>query len=189
MARLFFNQLELPPIVNKVTGPQYRQFKADLLALMFTQRTRVFEKQEGPDGPWERLKSGQAKKRFQKLPGKVQKALLTPEVAFIAGEAKILQDTRVLLQSFTIPGSSEQETSIDGDEVQLGTNVEYAAIHNFGGTIKHPGTENGFGKGIVIPAHNIEIQQRQFDHFTTQDIQEIEELTDSYLNDPVGAFE
>jgi len=187
--KLVFNQLELPEIVNRVQGPQYKQFKADLLALMFTQRTRVFENEEGPDGPWEPLKKGQAKKRFEKLPGKVQRALLTPEVAFIAGEAKILQDNRLLLQSFTVQGGPQQETSIDGDEVQLGTNVEYAAIHNFGGTIDHPGTENGFGKGIHIPRHNIEIQQRQFDHFTTQDIQEIEELADSYLNDPAGAFE
>lgn len=188
MARLEFTDLELPDIVNRVQGPQYQQFKGDLLALMFTQRTRVFDNEEGPDGPWKPLKKGQARKRFKKLPGKVQRALLTPEVAFIAGENKILQDDRVLLQSFTIQGAPQQETSTNGDEVFLGSNVEYAAIHNFGGTIKHPGTDNGFGRGIKISPHNINIPQRQFDHFTSQDIAEIEELTRSYLNEPEGAF-
>jgi len=186
--RLEFSELKLPPIVNRVTGPQYEEFKRTLLGLMFTQRTRVFDNEEGPDGTWERLKTRQESVRFKKLPGKVQRALLSPEVAFIAGEAKILQDNRLLVQSMTIQGASLQETSTSGDEISLGSNVEYSAIHNFGGTIKHPGTQNGFGRGITIEPYDIDMPQRQFDHFTSQDLEEIEELARSYLNEPEGAF-
>ncbi len=190
MARLVFDELELPPIVNRVQGPQYEEFKRTLLALLFTQRARTFDKQEGPDGPWEPLKDNQEIVRFRKLKDGRKKAVKSlRKKAIASGDIKILQDDRVLLQSFTIEGAPQQETSTRGDEVQMGTNVEYAAAHNFGVTFQHPGTQNGFGQGIVIDPYNITIPRRQFDHFSAQDIQEIEELTNSYLNEPKGAFE
>ena len=37
-----------------------------------------------------------------------------------------------------------------------------AKVHNFGLTIKHPGTTNGFGRGIKIPAHSIKMPKREF---------------------------
>ena len=178
MPRLTFNQLMIPGPVNRTDGAVYEQFKRDVLALMFTQRTEVFESERSNDGPWEPLKLGSEIRRIKKIPKKQRKKGF-----------KILQDNRILLQSFTIPGAQFQETITHGDEVSLGTNVEYAAIHNFGGTIKHPGTSNGFGKGIKIPAHKIEMPARPYDQFTEAHVAEIEELSDSYFNDPQGAFE
>lgn len=186
--RLEFTELELPSIVDRVKGPQYEEFKRTLLGLMFTQRTRVFDNQEGPDGPWEQLGENQDIVRFKKLTAKERKNFIAGNQDERRKSVKVLQDTRLLVQSMTIQGSSQQETSILGDEVALGSNVEYAAIHNFGGVIDHPGTQNGFGLGITIKRHDIEIPQRQFDHFTFQDIQEIEELAMSYLNEQDGAF-
>ena len=44
--------------------------------------------------------------------------------------------------------------------VVLGTSTKYAAVHQFGSTIKHPGTNNGFGRGIPIPPHDIKMPKR-----------------------------
>lgn len=178
MSMLQFNRLELPIIVDRSKGPQYDAFKNDVLALMFTQRLDVFESERSNDGPWEQLKIGTEVERLKKIPKKQRKRGF-----------KILQDNGVLRQSMVAPGAEFQESSTQGDEIELGTNVEYAAIHNFGGTINHPGTENGFGLGIKIPAHAIEIPPRPFDQFTEKHISEIHELADSYFNDPNGAFE
>ena len=46
--------------------------------------------------------------------------------------------------------------------MKVGTLVAYAKIHNEGGVIMHPGTDNGFGRGIKIKAHPITIPKRNF---------------------------
>jgi phage gpG-like protein len=53
--------------------------------------------------------------------------------------------------------------------VKVGTNVAYARIHNEGGTIQHPGTDNGFGRGIKIKAHAIRIPKRNFTDWNDAD--------------------
>jgi len=44
--------------------------------------------------------------------------------------------------------------------VTLGTSTRYAIAHELGMTIKHPGTHNGFGRGIAIPPHDIKMPKR-----------------------------
>lgn len=51
---------------------------------------------------------------------------------------------------------------LGNNTVMVGTGSEYGAIHQHGGTIKHKGTDNGFGKGIKIPPHDIKIPARPF---------------------------
>ena len=177
MARLNFSELKLPVLTNRMAGPTYEKFKKTILALMFGQRLEVFESESSNDGPWERLKSATSKRRIKKIPKKKRKKGF-----------KILQDDGTLRQSMTVDGSEGQETDTQGDTVSLASNIEYAAIHNFGGTINHPGTENGFGKGIKIPAHKINIKARPFDQFTPTHIEEHKELAQSYLDEPEGAF-
>ena len=178
MSILVFNKLEIPAFVDRTDGPQYAEYKNTLVALMFTQRIEVFDSERSNDGPWEPLKLGTEVRRIKKIPKKKRKKGF-----------KILQDNGILRASMTIPGAEFQETSTAGDEASIATNLEYSAIHNFGGTIKHPGTNNGFGRGIKLPAHSIDMPARPFDQFTEQHIQEIHELTDSYFNNPTGAFE
>jgi phage gpG-like protein len=43
-----------------------------------------------------------------------------------------------------------------------GSNLPYAGPHNLGAIIHHPGTDNGWGRGIYIPPHDIEIPQREY---------------------------
>ena len=62
---------------------------------------------------------------------------------------------------------------IEGTKVSIGTTLAYAAIHNYGGTIKHPGTRNGFGRGIRIRPHNIVIPKRPFLDYTSEDKKEV----------------
>ena len=177
MGLLIFNELKLPVLTNRMKGPVYEKFKKTILALMFTQRLDVFESESSRDGPWERLSTTTAKRRLKKIPKKKRKKGF-----------KILQDDGTLRQSMTVDGDLHQQTNLQDDTVSLTSNVEYAAIHNFGGTIKHPGTKNGFGKGIKIPAHKINIPARPFDQFTDTHIEEHKELAQSYLDEPTGAF-
>lgn len=64
---------------------------------------------------------------------------------------------------------------IEGDlktaVVKVGTMLGYARIHNEGGVVQHPGTDNGFGRGIRIKPHSITIPKRNFTDWNDQDVQ------------------
>lgn len=177
MSMFEFSELKLPKIVDRMSGQAYSLLKNNILALMFTQRIGVFDSESSNDGPWQPLASDTARRRGKKIPQKNKKKGF-----------KILQDDGILRQSMTVAGAEGNRTSTQGDEVSLASNVEYAAIQNWGGIISHPGTKNGFGMGIKIPPHAIEIPSRRFDQFTQEHEKEIRELTQSHLNNPQGAF-
>lgn len=162
-----FSELKLAEFIPselhyKFKGERYENFKKDVIALILGQRVDVFNDGRGRDGAW------------------------APTKNHSDPSHKPLNDTGVLRNSFTDlggKGSEYKEEFIGEDEVGIKTNVEYAAIHNYGGTISHPGTSNGFGKGIVISAHDIYIEARPFDEFTDEHIAEINELTEAYINE------
>lgn len=66
-----------------------------------------------------------------------------------------------LFRSFT-KGNPENILKDTGNGIEFGSKIPYAAIHEYGGTIDHPGTNNGFGRGIPIPAHGIPIPKRSY---------------------------
>jgi len=66
-----------------------------------------------------------------------------------------------LFRSFT-KGNPQNILKDTGNGIEFGSKVPYAAIHEYGGTIDHPGTSNGFGRGIPIPAHGIPMPQRSY---------------------------
>jgi phage virion morphogenesis protein len=73
--------------------------------------------------------------------------------------AKILQDTRRMRNSLV--ASSAYAADVGG--FTISTNVEYAAIHNYGGHIPPHSTWNNFGKGRRATWNNgITIPKRQF---------------------------
>jgi phage gpG-like protein len=84
--------------------------------------------------------------------------------AFFQGEAirRILQKTGLLKKSVTTPGAPGNVCQVVGTKLIWGTDLVYAGIHNYGGTVQNPGTDNGFGCGIKIPPHAIKIPQREF---------------------------
>ena len=66
-----------------------------------------------------------------------------------------------LFRSFT-KGNPLNILKDTGKGIEFGSKVPYAAIHEYGGTIDHPGTNNGFGRGIPIPAHGIPMPKRSY---------------------------
>lgn len=82
-------------------------------------------------------------------------------------ERRILQKTGTLKNSIAPQGAKGHPgpkgvLSFTGDDLVIGTQVAYAAIHNFGGTVNIPEIKNGFGRGIRIRAHSIRIPARPF---------------------------
>lgn len=66
-----------------------------------------------------------------------------------------------LFRSFT-KGNPQNILKDTGNGVEFGSKIPYAAIHEYGGTIDHPGTSNGFGRGIPIPPHGIPMPKRSY---------------------------
>lgn len=96
---------------------------------------------------------------------------------------QILKKTGALSQSIGpknatgIPGENGYvvfEGDITAPVVRVGTHVRYAGIHNRGGMISHPGTDNGFGRGIKIPSHDIPIPKRNFTDWNQLDSRDLE---------------
>lgn len=58
--------------------------------------------------------------------------------------------------------------------VSVGSQLKYARIHNEGGVIMHPGSTNGFGRGIKIPPHKIDIPKRNFTDWNAKDQSNLE---------------
>jgi len=141
---LEFSKFELPKIEDKSKGPKFERLKGDILGLMLEQRIGTFDAEASPDGEWQEL-SPKTKRSNE-------------------DGHKILQDKGILRASFTERNDGNSEQSIDGDEISLQSNVEYAALQNFGskdGT--HP--------------------PRRFDLFSEEDLAEIDILIQDYLNE------
>ncbi|MAD98811.1 MAG: hypothetical protein CMB99_15915 [Flavobacteriaceae bacterium] len=173
MARLFATELKLPVMRNAFSPQNYLRLKNDILALMFTQMLNRFDLEQDSDGkPWEPLKSQQFERRNKKIKDKSRK-----------GNIKILQDDGTLRKSFTIEGAEGNETSVSGDEVYLATTVPYAAAHNDGLRIKHPGTSDGFGRGIKIDPYFIQLPERRMTGFSDDDVNEIRELIAGHMSE------
>lgn len=107
--------------------------------------------------------------------------------------AKILQDTGRLKQSMSY--------KLEGDnEVAIGTNVEYARIHNEGGTVRIPamtirpknasvlhwvdkGGNDVFAKSVKMPARTVKIPKRTFLMFQEEDKENIVKIFSEYLEE------
>ncbi|HFR1360801.1 TPA: phage virion morphogenesis protein [Shigella sonnei] len=91
----------------------------------------------------------------------------------------------------------------DNQMARVGTNVKYAAIHQFGGTINMPArsqrayyrqrkdgtignrfvhkSRSNYSEWHTLPAYNIEIPARPFLQLTDEDISTLEETAQHYL--------
>ncbi len=77
--------------------------------------------------------------------------------------------------------ASSVTAQVDGNSILVGSAKPYARIHDLGGEINHPGTSNGFGRGINIPAHTITIPQREYLLFQDEDLREAESILTDHL--------
>jgi len=168
----------LKKVIDRFTSPQVRRDieeipKQKAVAALIGQAIAENFDMEGPG--WQPLKAqtirnSVSKAKKKKLSGMSDEDLLKHEAsARSKGQLtnrRILQKTGMLKKSATIPGMMGAKGGniykVDGTNIIWGTNLSYAAIHNSGGNLKFPGTKNGFGRGIKIPAHSIPIPKREF---------------------------
>lgn len=186
---IHYSTLQLPEIKSKLSGPEYRVLKANIATLMLGQRYETFEAQASASRPWAPIKDVDGKlktvrkdyaKELEAIrSGDSRKTKLSKKAQKMRDSDKILVKTGILRASFT---GEQAGIEIEEDEILIFTNVEYAAIHNYGGVIDHPGTKNGFGKGVEIPGYKITIPARPFDEFTEEHEEQITEMIQEYLD-------
>lgn len=172
-----------PEFFSGLDGEKWQKLKNDLLSLMMNQKDMLFKKQVDPDGsPWKPLKQSTINRKNKKNAA-VMRANERRGSKY-KGHS-ILSDTGTLKNSI-IAGGRGAIRSTSNNEVVLGTNIEYAAIHNFGGEIDHPGTDNGFGMGIKIKPHIIVMPARPFMGIGKIDEEEIVDKITAHLDRESG---
>lgn len=157
-------------VVSRVIGAARHpgELMATFAALMLTSTQRRFERQVGPDGvAWKPLSKRTANARI----GRRRR-----------GTSNILRVTTRLYRSLT--------TASDATSAEVGTNVEYAGVHQFGAEIPHyarstklslkkvrnryrfvrPGTKGAVEKRVTIGEHVTRIPARPYLGFNDQDV-------------------
>src|SRR5581483_10822530 len=107
-----------------------------------------------------------------------------------------LRDTGVLMASLTGQGKGHVK-EVTAHALVWGTNIEYAAIHNWGGIIHVPPRSRerpwvfvaGDGRTVftrTIGAHDVVIPQRQFVGIGAETAQDIESLFGEFVERKLG---
>lgn len=192
MSLFTFSTFQLPEVPNMVSGPKWERMKKSLVALLVSQRIKVFNAQGGASGKWKALSKSTRQVRQEKVNASNGKGLSRIRERKIKGrgEIKILQDSGLLRSSFTgVPfgssgseGLSHHEETIDTNEVSISTNVAYARIQNDGGNIVRTSGHTQVDGKTHFKASVITIPARPFDEFSEADKSDINELLELYLN-------
>ncbi len=140
----------LKPIefTNPLEGSVFEKLKRSLLTLMIRQKDILFQQSTDPAGsPWKPLSQlvADTKNAKSKLSAEEisEKQKTNPNFKM----HKILIDTGALKNSMTATSAPYSVRSTAGNVVEIGTNIPYARIQNYGGKIK-----SRSGAEIVIPA-------------------------------------
>lgn len=183
-------KLESEPFKSEIAfedifkGPKFERLKRSLLTILLRQKDRVFKNETGPDGEhWKPLSTFTEAMRNEKITKKGFEKLEASDGALSAH--KILQDTGMLRNSLTDATAPYSAAGTEGDEVKIGTSVDYAATHNFGAIIVPrqaaslsfvgAGGVRVFTKKSVIPA-------RPFIGFGESDSKKVNEKIEAYMN-------
>ncbi|WP_036259193.1 phage virion morphogenesis protein [Meiothermus cerbereus] len=121
--------------LRKLAATRLDRVAASVGEVLVSSTIQRFNEQKGPDGrPWEPLAAATVaprKKDFKKSGGLRKQAL------------ERMEKRKILIQSGRLRNSITARR--DGTRVAVGTNLVYAAIHQFGGLA-------GRGRGVRIPA-------------------------------------
>lgn len=205
MPKFEVSELKIPDIVNPFVGKKYERFKRTLVTLMLGQRTETFESESSAEGPWKPLSVQQAKNRFSIVPRRNRYNVGAVKILQSNGTL------RSSFSDSPGQGKGQLVEEIGQDDVAIATNVEYARVHNEGGEIHIPeqtrtvyfksarggrtlfasahdkcvqelSRRAAFGMRVTIPAHTVTMPRRSFDQFTDQNREEINIVTDKFLN-------
>lgn len=159
-------------LLSPFDGEQFNVLKATLVSVMLHQKDVLFKRSMDPDGnPWKKLSAGTISTKNKKIKDKKKK-----------GMHQILVDTGALKNSITSSSDPYGIRGTQGNDVEIGTNIPYASIHNFGGIIIVPANDNGFGRGIHIPEHKVTIPARPFMGFGGSDLEEIAAVVTAHID-------
>ena len=177
--KLQFDFEKVIPFKNVFEGPGYEKLKRSLLSILLGQKDRLFQTGTDPNGnTWAPLSQKAAKR-------KTKKNRLNAEELASKGEKysahKVLVDTGTLKNSLTVSNAAYGERSTDGNEISIGTNVSYARIHNFGGTIERKSNRQIKGKEETW-AVNVGIPARPFIGFGKSDSEQISEKIEAFMS-------
>lgn len=146
--KLEFKTASLGQFQDIFTGESFERLKASILTILLRQKDLLFKNSVDPEGnSWQKLAPLSESRKIaknKKITSDKKKQKMT----------KILVDTGNLKNSMSVQGASGSVQSTSGNTISIGTNVEYAAIHNFGGTIKKRNSfeSKSASKMIEIPA-------------------------------------
>lgn len=133
----------------------------EISEIILSDISQHFEDEEGPGGvPWTDLAESTKKQRKKTghWPGK---------------------KLQVQSRGSGLLGSLQPYS--DDESAAVTTNKPYAAIHHFGGEIDHPGTDDGFGKGISIGPYTIHIPARPYAYLSEDAKEDIKEAITAHL--------
>lgn len=166
--------------VDRATHPG--QLMGSIAAYMLSSTQRRFEREVGPDGQkWKPLAKRTANRQIRR--------------GHRRGRANILRVTTRLYRSLV--------TQSDATSAEVGTNVAYAAVHQFGGEIQiygrsqratlkkirgsnrsrfvKTGTKGGTVRNVTIGEHVITMPARPYLGFSDEDRKMILQLGEDYL--------
>ncbi|MFD1330255.1 phage virion morphogenesis protein [Mycoplana ramosa] len=172
---------ELSPAINAIAAAATHpgDLMASFAAAMLTATQRRFERETDPDGrPWPPLAK---RTTMKKVRGKRR------------GSDHILRETTRLYRSLT--------TRSDNRSAEIGTNLTYAGIHQFGGEIQQyarsqraslkkirnryrfvrPGTKGAEERRITIGEHSVRIPARPYLGFSAEDVAALTAIGEAWL--------
>lgn len=177
MGDLLAIEFEIPDYLKRVKT----QFKRIQIAIAADMQTNVglrFDNEGAYNGhpKWQDLKSGANIRR-------TKNGLQERQILRKSGALKNSIVPSAPTGQAGANGYVKLEGDIKNSVVTIGTSVKYAAIHDKGGVISHPGTSNGFGRGIKIPAHAIPIPKRNFSERNSNDNKETGKMLKNLLQE------
>ena len=165
-----------------------------IVALLLEQRFEIF-KNEGGEEKWEPLPQESENIRINKIrdtriKNLAKKGKPIPDKMNIGKKSiKILQDKGILRQSFTNAsgaGNAYRYSYVTEDEAAIETHLPYAAIQNFGGTIK-PKNARALSfpnsRGKMVFARSVTIPARPFNKISKSNEKEIEKLIQWFISE------
>jgi phage virion morphogenesis protein len=186
MAKLEISSLKdiLADLKNPLESQNYEKMKRSIMAQIIRQKDMVFQREVSPDGnQWAKL-SQMAEERRNEKRSKNPVKNENGEVKYAFH--KVLQDTGTLRNSVSAPVAPHGIRSTIGDEVQVGTNLNYAATHQYGADIR-PTKAKALaipmaGGGVVFAKH-VRIPSRPFLGFSSdgKDEQEIQKIIQRHV--------
>ncbi len=156
---------------NPLEGSVFEKLKRSLLTLMIRQKDVLFGQSTDPAGtPWKPLSQLVAAQKNSKSKMSDEQIAEKQKTNPNFQQHKILIDTGALKNSLTSASAPYAIRSTTGTVVELGTNIRYAKIQNYGGKIK-----SRSGHEIVIPA-------RPFIGISNRDDSQIQEKIQATVN-------